>query len=238
MTSNSYLIIFLMSLSLITKAQENIDTLRLVFVGLHQAYRSKNMHVNVRPYQSLKFNPKAGQNSIYRKNGSIYLKGSYIYGKDSSLIRNGQFQFFYNNNQLRDIGLYKDGKRTGTWKHYDSYGQLKFEQNHDSMLRTYFSPDGKIIAKGLMEASRESYRKHSMAYEFFNLTEHEGHWIFYDENENCHCEGQVVSSTKHGKWKYYYDYNSNNKSRKIKRKRYLRYVTNSHYEFLEACKWR
>ena len=42
-------------------------------------------------------------------------------------IVDSTYKEFYNNNKKAIIGLYKDGSREGTWKFYDSDGELAGE---------------------------------------------------------------------------------------------------------------
>lgn len=248
MTSNSYLIILLISCSLLTKAQENIDTLRLISDDSPPGYYHNGMHVRMASGSSLVFNPKVGKNTIYARNGNLHLKGNYVYDEDSSLVRDGKFQFFYEeNNQIKAIFYYENGKRTGIWQYYYySNGALAYEQDSKSLIRTYFSSDGKIIAEGLMgsllpdapDPRTVPYSRYMFDHTFLSNLDEKEHWKFYDENGNCSCEGIVSGSTKYGLWKYYDDYDANNRPTKIIKERYKRYTSSIYYDFLEACEWK
>jgi len=208
--------------------QINIDTLKYQKTGELIIYKFGSSIAHERPTNKLVINEKKGLNMIYRKDGSLYQKGSFKYGEDSLLVKDGMFQYYYSNEKIRDIGTYKDGERIGIWKHFDQNGTLIYEQNYTSLVRTYYYPDNTILAIGKMKQETETNE-----FLFFDLAEHEGFWVFRDVNGDCNCAGEVTSSLKHGKWSYYH----NKKDRKVKRKFYRRYVANYKYTFQESCEW-
>lgn len=209
--------------------QANIDTIKYVKEGELRIYRSGSTIIHSRPHWRKKFSKKAGLNLIYRKDSSLYFRGNYGFQKDSILAKHGKFEYYYRNGQLRDVGLYKNNQRTGVWKHYEKNGNLKFEQNHTSFMRVYYFANGDTLAYGTMQPQKDT-----AAYEFFNLTDHEGYWVFKNPDGSCNCRGKLSSSLKHGKWYYYTKVNGR---QKVIRRRYRRYVANHNYELTESCKW-
>lgn len=209
-------------------AQINIDTLRYEKEGEFAAWKVGNAIAHSRP--TWKLNIEIGSNLIYRKDSSLYLKGFYSQKNDSMFIKNGEFEYYYKNGKLRDLGIYKNDKRIGIWRHFDKKGNLIYEQNFNTLMRTYFYPNKDTLAIGQMKFQQENNN-----YEFFNLIDHEGYWEFRNSNGNCDCKGKLVSSLKHGKWIYY----SYKKNELIEtKKRYPKYVANYEYNFLDLCKWK
>ncbi len=225
--------ILFISLSLYTSSsgQSSIDTLRYKRTGQFAVWRSAKTIAHSRPKSKLTFNKKNGQNLIYRKNGSLYLKGMFSCTKDSLFIKNGIFKYYYDNNQVRDSGSYANNKRIGLWKHFDSSGVLIFEQNHNTLVRVYYYSNRDTLAFGKMESKNELNQ-----YEFFNLTAYNGFWEFRNVNGSCNCKGILYRSLKHGKWFYYY-YDKFGKMEEIK-KRYPKYTANYNYVFRELCNWK
>lgn len=68
----------------------------------------------------------------YAMDLEYYTQGEYI---DDSLEKpNGLFQFYYTNKQLKSVGKYSKGVKTGLWKNYNERGILR-----DS---SFYNPDG------------------------------------------------------------------------------------------------
>lgn len=210
--------------------QVNIDTLRYEKEDEFKSWTVGNTIIHSPSTRKLKFHIETGHNLIYRKDGSLYLKGTYSSKDDSLFIKNGVFEYFYENAQLRDSGAYENNIRTGIWRHFDKNGVLIYEQNFNTLIRTYFYPNKDTLAFGPMKFQQENIN-----YEFFNLTEHEGYWVFRETNGNCDCKGKLVSSLKHGKW-LYYAYGKNKLTQT--KKRYSGYMANYNYDFLDLCRWK
>lgn len=178
----------------------------------------------------MKFKVETGLNLIYRKNGSLYFRGSYVQNEASSLIKNGEFVYYYENGQLRDSGFYENDQRIGVWTHFDQNGDLVYEQDYSTLIRTYFNSNKDTLAFGKMKLQEEKGN-----YEFCDLTEHEGYWEFRNPEGRCDCKGKLVSSLKHGKWIYY----SVDKDQLVEtKKKYPKYSANYNYDFLDLCKWK
>lgn len=210
-------------------SQIHVDTLRHEKEGEFMAWKVGKAIAHNSPTWKLKFNIEPGLNLIYRKDGSLYQEGSYLRKDDSLIVRSGQFEYFYENGQLRDSGVYKNDKRIGVWTHFDENGVLIYEQDFNTMTRTYFSLNKDTLAFGKMKFQNEN-----SAYEFFDLTDHEGYWEFRNANGSCECKGNLVSNLKHGKW-LYYSYDNNELT--TTKKRYSKYIANYNYDFLDLCKW-
>ncbi len=212
------------------KAQINIDTLRYEKKGEYKAWITNNYIAHNRPIWRMKFNIEKGQNLIYREDGSLYFQGSYIQKEDSSFVKNGKFEYYYENGQVRDSGVYENNKRIGLWAHFDKNGVLIYKQDFHSLIRTYFYSNKDTLAYGKMKFQEEIINN-----DFFDLNEHEGYWVFRNFDGSCDCQGILVSNLKHGKWIYYsYDKNKFTKTKKS----YFKYVANYNYKFLDLCKWK
>jgi len=77
---------------------------------------------------------KTGEWIQYFPNGKVCLKGNYVNGK-----LNGSFSVFFENGKPEYTGLYKEDTRHGTWKRYNSEGNLK--DSMDYKLGVVQNPD-------------------------------------------------------------------------------------------------
>ena len=170
---------------------------------------------------------KEGQNQLLYPDGHKYLEGSYSIGKDSSRIRQGFFQYFYQNGSIKICGNYLNDKQKGLWKYYDSSEVCIYHIDHDSNIKTYFHENGNISALGKYKISKAG---HESRY---------GKWIFYHKNGKLSCIGKLNWTGKVGKWNYYDISGQYLKTLIYKRqrlKKYKRINVNSDYRNICECK--
>ena len=128
-------------------------------------------------------NIKNGKGVEYKikKDNLLVFKGEYLNGK-----RNGKGREYYDNNNLKYQGEYKEGK---IWngKGYDIKGKLEFEvKNGNGKVKEYKS-DGKLLFEG-------EYLK----------GERNGNGKEYNNNGELLFEGEYLNGKKNGKAKEYY----------------------------------
>lgn len=57
----------------------------------------------------------------YYSNGNLERNGNVIFGTGKEV---GEWKYYYDNGQLKNVGVYKNGKPFGEWKAYDKTGKL------------------------------------------------------------------------------------------------------------------
>ncbi|MDR3258072.1 MAG: hypothetical protein LBT51_00470 [Fusobacteriaceae bacterium] len=131
---------------------------------------------------------KNGIAIVYSKNGLIQVKGSFkkdmrhglwtFYFEGSSTLQavefyendrlQGKQSYFYPNGRLKNISVYLDNGKTGTWEWYTEEGKLeaaiKYRNDYRGLVSIYDSA-GRMTAQGPIV---DEYRN--------------GVWRFYDEN--------------------------------------------------------
>jgi antitoxin component YwqK of YwqJK toxin-antitoxin module len=144
------------------------------------------------------------------KNGKIVGEGII----DEEGIKDGPWQEFYTNGQLKSIGVYDKGKRIGEWKFYHKNGQLEQIGTYNEFGKadgtwTWYYPSGDLLREeGYFNGMLDGY---SIEYDEFGeiIAEgeyiedyREGLWKFnYGDNLS---EGEYLNGMRHGKWKSYY----------------------------------
>ena len=72
-------------------------------------------------------NNKNGRYRIICKNsGNVVLEKNY-----SNNLLDGQYTYYWDNGKIRLTGQYEKMHRMGTWKTYESNGDLMYEKNYD-----------------------------------------------------------------------------------------------------------
>ncbi len=143
--------------------------------------------------------------------GQIRSKGKY---KDGEKIE--EWQYFFVNNQLQQIGKYdKKGRPTGLWKWYFKSGQLLREESfrkglEDGMMHEYLE-DGTVITEGeFIDGKKEGpwlyqHGDHKEVGEYRDDYKH-GVWKYYHLITNkLSFEGNFIDGEPDGKHKYYYE---------------------------------
>lgn len=143
--------------------------------------------------------------------GQLKSKGKYKDGKKID-----EWQYFFANNQLQQIGKYlKEEKPTGLWKWYYESGQLLREENfrkglEDGMMYEYLE-NGTIITEGeFIDGLKEGewLYQHGDHKEIgkYRDGQKSGVWkYYYLTNESINFEGNFIDGEPDGKHKYYYD---------------------------------
>jgi antitoxin component YwqK of YwqJK toxin-antitoxin module len=130
--------------------------------------------------------PFTGKNLCKYENGQIY---------ESSLIKDGNFngeaKFWYENGQIWSEGNYKDYQQ-GKWTNWHENGQIENIQNFkDGKLYgnvTTWNKNGQIESDGnYMDGKKD------------------GKWTEFEENGQIWSEGQYKESKKDGKWISWYE---------------------------------
>lgn len=87
---------------------------------------------------------------------------------DENGLKQGKWEAYYSNGQLRYEGQFIDGKEVGIFKHYDTEGNIKFENDFIEpgikSKTSVFAASGKQIAEGC-----------------YVNRQRDGEWRFYDE---------------------------------------------------------
>lgn len=89
---------------------------------------------------------------------------------DADGRRQGKWNAYYQNGQLRYEGQFKDGRCHGEFKYYDEDGNLQatneFDQTGEKALNKTYSPNGRMIATG------------------YYLNQHkDGEWRYYSKDD-------------------------------------------------------
>jgi antitoxin component YwqK of YwqJK toxin-antitoxin module len=122
----------------------------------------------------------------YYFDGQLKSKGKYLDG-----LKIDEWEYYFNNGELEQKGKYLAGEKfTGLWKWYHPNGELLREENfrkglEDGFMYEYYD-DGTLITKG----------------EFIDGLK-EGPW-FYEMGDHRE-EGEYRSGVRSGIWKYYFD---------------------------------
>jgi antitoxin component YwqK of YwqJK toxin-antitoxin module len=103
--------------------------------------------------------------------------------------REGEWNTYYENGQVKEIGEYNGNKRVGLWRLYFEDGVLKGEIDYTNDHGTYteYYHSGKILSEGPRSG-----------------TKNVGHWRFFAEDGTLQSEGEFDTGKKHGDWMDYY----------------------------------
>lgn len=76
----------------------------------------------------------------------FFMAGLFASASDSS--RNGKYEWYYENGKLHISGIYTDGLRSGTWKEFDTDGNLqrKTKYRRGAVKWVYLYKEGRITA--------------------------------------------------------------------------------------------
>jgi antitoxin component YwqK of YwqJK toxin-antitoxin module len=167
----------------------------------------------------------------YTKEGTIALSGIYIDGKKNgdwiqAKASNGFFKgryvndkfdgeckWFYDEGQLKSIGIYVEGKLVSEWKEFYENGSLKEIGVPNGVNRIdwkFYYDNGRLKEEGISingykEGEWKEYYENGVIKSlgiYKNNSEH-GIWSYYHENSNLWKKGIKKSYSEVGEWKYY-----------------------------------
>jgi antitoxin component YwqK of YwqJK toxin-antitoxin module len=129
--------------------------------------------------------------------------------------KDGLYEEFHENNQLKSKGIFSDGKEVDLWESYHYNGQLESKANYinglkDGLWERYYS-NGKLKSKvtyikgeknGLCEEYYNGQLDNKVNY---NFGQKEGVWVEFHENGQLWSRGKYLDGKKTGKWDYYND---------------------------------
>jgi len=113
----------------------------------------------------------------YTLDSTIALEGNYTNGK-----KEGKFNFYFPNGQLKESGDYKNDFKIGIWEYFYENGErhqvLEFA-NNDVLIKEFWNEEGKkLVENG------------------------NGEWFTYtDSDKFVRIEGEVLNGRKNGTWK-------------------------------------
>ena len=150
-------------------------------------------------YQDLSDTTKTESNKI--RSITTYING----------IKNGKYQEFYPNGQLKREGKYKDDKIIGIWNWYSKDGILGSTKTFkdDFAIFIFFDSNGKII-------QRKEFKKSIITNEYYysdgqirettiqNLEDKTKKYKSFFKNGKLKKKGDFKNGKKIGKWKQYY----------------------------------
>lgn len=119
--------------------------------------------------------------------------------------KEGLYESRYINNQIAEIGLYKNNSKDSIWKTYYENGNIKFIGKYISngnnevkdSIHTFYYKNGKT-------EKINHYRAVKGMYEYLS-TEIYGNWKTFFENGNLHESINYDKGLKHGKYESFYE---------------------------------
>ena len=79
-------------------------------------------------------NNKNGKYSIICKNtGKLILEKNYL-----NNLLHGEYVYYWDNGQIRFMGMFIENKRVGTWLNYDKQGNIIFKESYIWFLEFLF----------------------------------------------------------------------------------------------------
>lgn len=73
---------------------------------------------------------------MYYENGQLSVKGNQNDRNMFPVSKDGRWEFFYENSQLRRVENWKDGKKDGVFEEYLKNGTLSLRQNYKNDVLT------------------------------------------------------------------------------------------------------
>ena len=135
-----------------------------------------------------KFNHKNGQKDgtyqVYFNNGQLKIKGRYVNGE-----KDGIWEEYYTNGQLGIKGEFKNNKLDGQWEKYEMDGKLNAKGNYingekDGIWEDYYT-NGKLKEKG-------KYTNGKL----------DGEWEEYEMDGKLCAKGKYINGERDGQWEY------------------------------------
>src|SRR5258706_299571 len=119
-----------------------------------------------------------------------FILGLFLIALPHFLVAQGVTRTTYHDSgDLKEVGEYKQNKRSGPWKTYFEDGTLRgetdYSEDHGRFTEYYHS--GKVMAEGPKAGPRNV-----------------GHWRYFAEDGTLEEEGDYSNNKKNGEWKYYY----------------------------------
>ena len=131
---------------------------------------------------------------FYKKFTNVPFTGEVVgvqTGKFKNGKKDGPWEYYLDNGQLRSVGSFKDGKEEGVWKLYGN-GQLQekgnFKEGKKDGPWEYYFENGQLDMVGSFKDGKE-----------------EGLWKSYFENEQLYSEGHYKNGKGVGPWKWYFE---------------------------------
>jgi len=174
-----------------------------------------------------------GSGSVYHKNGQLRAKWSTqtgsveagFYDENGNIVKDGPYRYYYDNGQLSEEGIIKNGKPDGIWKAYYPNGVLQTEITFKNGVSGYglskaYYKDGKLalemnsqdalISNGKVTASAKLYYPNGQLRQEFFMKDNigDGPEKEYYENGNLKAERMWKNGKMDGISKYY-DENGN-----------------------------
>ena len=108
------------------------------------------------------------------------------------LIKGLEFKWYHDNEELKEIGNYINGKAEGEWKEYHKNGALKKIGNYKN---------------GKKEGEEKRYHENGDLFSIENYVngKEEGEWKYYHENGKLRSIGNWKNGEYEGEWKYYHE---------------------------------
>ena len=105
--------------------------------------------------------------------------------------RHGIYLRWYNSQETREKGVYKNGFKNGTWTYQDNYGRKSegtFKNDAESGWWNYWHDNGQKWKEGVFKDGAES-----------------GLWTYWHDNGQKWKEGSFKDGAESGLWTYWYD---------------------------------
>ena len=126
----------------------------------------------------------------------------------------GEWKLYYENGNIKSIGVYENSKKEGVWRYFyedGTYKAMATFKNDEGEYKEYYpsgnlKSEGRILngqSNGLWKYYYEEGQLKAEGEERNGLKE--GHWKYYYPNGKPASEGSYVQGKEVGTWKYYHE---------------------------------
>jgi antitoxin component YwqK of YwqJK toxin-antitoxin module len=131
-------------------------------------------------------------------------------------IREGEWKWYYNMGQIKELATYRDGKLNGKNKRWTTEGIISYDADidHDKGSRKLYLyyDNGKIKEEGIREEDKYSTVNFWTIEGKQIVSNGNGNYIEYFDNGKPEVTGTLKNGSRNGSWKWYH---KNGKLRKI-----------------------
>ena len=151
--------------------------------------KDENGEYYVREIQNYEYNKPTGSKQMFKPNGKLLLREKYLNRPDSVL-----YELFYENGQVKEVGVKLDDRRIGMWIYYTNDGikekEIEYKENQKNGIYRAYHRNGTIKEKGnytiIMQASEVSHfdpetYEETKYIEDVETSVKDGKWIYFDE---------------------------------------------------------
>lgn len=151
---------------------------------------------------------------IKNQQGHLIERYEYKEDENGSLIKNGKYQTWYDNEKIKATGIYENDLKDGNWKFFNEEGKLDFESEYSNDLKNgefiIYYKSGAVKSKSIfindtLQGKENSFFENGKLQsegEYVNGLKN-GLVLYYDSLGNKHIEENYNNGQKQGKWKLF-----------------------------------